>query len=199
MQRERFTWNARVGLKALRAGTISMPTIDDERPAGRVMEVIEALEQLGAIKAPEGYRLTLINDDETDITGLVINVHAEGTTWPAASDGWSEIDNYLPALDDEQDKETHFEEMVSMVLGRADRCLAFLQDVQRAFAKREATQDERAIELANMLGEFWVECRSEGMSLEAVQMMTIRELVTDVHTNVAGATLSNNARILLND
>jgi hypothetical protein len=59
-----------------------------------------------------------------------------GGTWPSASDGWSDIDNYLPPSDLEVERaaDAVLDEMVGAVLGRAERCLAFLQLTERAFA-----------------------------------------------------------------
>jgi hypothetical protein len=135
MERKRFTWNARHAHDLLRDETVHVPSINDDRPAAHVMETIDKLIELKAIGTPEGYTLALINDDEEDICGLVVNVSANGENWPAASDGWSDIKNYLPTdTEVEHAPAAVFDEMVGMVLGRADRCLAFLQKVQLAFA-----------------------------------------------------------------
>jgi hypothetical protein len=135
MERKRFTWNARHGHDLLRDETIRLPSIDDEKPAGRVMETIDKLIELKAIGTPEGYTLGVINDDELDITGLVIEVSADGENWPAACDGWSEIDNYLPSDNDREQAEAFYlDEMVDAVLSRANRCVEFLQKVRLAFA-----------------------------------------------------------------
>jgi hypothetical protein len=96
MERKRFTWNARHAHDLLRDETVHVPSINDDRPAAHVMETIDKLIELKAIGTPEGYTLALINDDEEDICGLVVNVSANGENWPAASDGWSDINNYLP-------------------------------------------------------------------------------------------------------
>jgi hypothetical protein len=60
--------------------------------------------------------------------------------------------------------------------------------------------DERAIQLANMLGEYLAECRGEGMAAAEVANMTIREVVADINESTAfGSPLSRDARVLLND
>src|SRR3954447_13982247 len=104
-----FTYDARLAHRLLQAGKITVPSITDERPAGDIVELLDVLiapaaAQLGAglanlrvgaaLVAPDGFCLNVINDDELDITGLIVNVTAVGRNWPAASDGWSEIDNY---------------------------------------------------------------------------------------------------------
>lgn len=60
--------------------------------------------------------------------------------------------------------------------------------------------DERAIQLANMLGEYLAECRREGMSAAEVANMTLREVVADINESTPfGSPLSRDARVLLND
>lgn len=111
-------------------GEVEVPDITDDKPAGGVTQLMDALVDGGTITVPEPYRLSLINDDEADITGLIVTVEREGEGWPLVSDGWSDINNYLPLMeaDDRQSYEV-LEQLVSAVIGRADRCIAFLHHV----------------------------------------------------------------------
>jgi len=104
--------------------------MSDEQPASGVLELIDALIDAKAILGPDGYALRLINDDETDICGLIVEVEAVGTDWPYASDGWSEIDNYLPAAPG--DYADDLRTLVENILGRANRCVQFLARVKAA-------------------------------------------------------------------
>lgn len=116
-----------------------LPAIDVESPAGDVVQIIDTLIDREVIVLPAGFRLSVLNDDGTDICGLIVNVEVTDGGWPYISDGWSDIDNYLPSVDDTPKPEdtaaleAAYREMVAMVLGRADRCIQFAQKVQRAF------------------------------------------------------------------
>jgi hypothetical protein len=135
VERERFTWNAEKAHELVTTGVVSVPTIDDDNPAGNIAYAIDTLISHGAIGVPAGFRVSIIGDDDDDSSGgVIVGVQATGTSWPLASDGWSESGNYLPTIDEDDKGELPvLDEMVAMALGRADRCLAFLQEAQRAF------------------------------------------------------------------
>jgi hypothetical protein len=121
------------------AERIFLPNIGDEKPAGELSTLIDSLiGEHEAIKVPEGYRLSVLNDDEIDICGLIVEVEAVGNSWPLVTDGWSDIDNYLPVLDDQpavDDADGQFDALsnaIHGVIGRADRCMAFIAMVRGA-------------------------------------------------------------------
>jgi hypothetical protein len=118
------------------AEEVHLPDLLDDKPAGDLTMLFDRLVEGGIVTVPEPYRISLINDDEVDITGLVVNVEVAGTGWPHISDGWSEIDNYLPRLDHEGDRQGWDELLnaIYAIIGRADRCIAFAHAVATAVA-----------------------------------------------------------------
>jgi hypothetical protein len=62
--------------------------------------------------------------------------------------------------------------------------------------------DREAIKLANLIGEYWAECRREGMRLDEVQNLTLREVIGDILQSMPTADahlIGREARVLLND
>lgn len=109
------------------SGDWHLPKLNDESPAGALTNIVDDLLYKGVIVRDERYALVLINDDEMDINGLVINVRAQDTSWPAISDGWSELDNYLPHDDEEPgDHAGALREAVDSIVNRANALVMFL-------------------------------------------------------------------------
>jgi hypothetical protein len=111
-----------------------LPDITDDQAAGDVSQLIDLLIDGGTITVPEPYRISLLSDDGESITGLVLNVERVGSGWPFASDGWSDIDNYVPSMDETVEVRGSYaalESCVSAVIGRADRCISFLHRVHQ--------------------------------------------------------------------
>jgi hypothetical protein len=115
-------------------GSEELPSILDDKPAGEFTTLVHSLIDDGLIVVPEPYRLSLLNDDEIDITGVIVNVEVAGTGWPYISDGWSDIDNYLPHREHgDTVKPTAVHELlegIHSIIGRADRCISFAHNVR---------------------------------------------------------------------
>lgn len=97
-ERSRITIDEDMLRRRFDAESVTLPAIDDEKPAGELMQLFDELVAANVIRVPEGYRVSIINDDEVDITGLIVQVEAVGDGWPLISDGWSDIDNYLARM-----------------------------------------------------------------------------------------------------
>lgn len=125
-------------------GPIMLPTIDpesDSKIASKFTELVDRFIAWDVIRVPKGYRLSILNDDEEDITGIIVSVEVVGAGWPYISDGWSDIDNYLPRREDigddvdngvEWDEFKALKDAIASVVGRADRCMAFAHNVRSA-------------------------------------------------------------------
>lgn len=116
------------------------PSWMDEKPAGALTTLVDELVQDGLIAVPEDYRLSLLNDDEVDITGVIVQVEAR-FGWPLISDGWSDLDNYVPRDDNRGEDFSEIDallEAIAGIIGRADRCISFAHNVRRAIGLVQA-------------------------------------------------------------
>lgn len=71
--------------------------------ANSVSLLVDELQARDAITAPAGLRVYLIDDDGIDNAGLVVGVapaHTEPAHWPIVIEGWSQLDNYLPTMEE---------------------------------------------------------------------------------------------------
>lgn len=146
------------------AANLAFPSVEDDKPAGDLMQMFDNLVDADIVKVPDGYRVSIINDDELDITGMVISVEVVGAGWPYISDGWSDIDNYLPTFErvkeDDYDEFAAIREAVHAVIGRADRCMAFAHNARQAM-----TLGEPPAELADAWARYQRGDKVEGYEL----------------------------------
>jgi hypothetical protein len=64
--------------------------------AGHVSTLIDTALAAGAIVAPEGVKLYVLNDDGFESAGLVIGVKPADKEWPIIVDGWGDLSNHVP-------------------------------------------------------------------------------------------------------
>jgi hypothetical protein len=137
---------------------VTLPAIEGEKPAGELVELFDELVTANVIRVPDGYRLSVLNDDEVDITGIIVQVEALGEkpAWPLISDGWSDIDNYLPSMEEGHGARAKEAATCSKCLARtyrSEECVCpegDAEDYDVAY-EREALGDEAFGELTRAL------------------------------------------------